>query len=468
MAHVLIIDDDIRLSETLVRIMDRMGHAAETAPDLATARKRLADKEHDLVFLDVRLPDGDGLEALPGVLESKGRPEVVILTGKGDPEGAELAIQAGAWDYLLKPSSVKQTMLCAERALKYHKQKAQAAPALSIDLSTIVGISPKMESCYELIGLAARSDTNVLITGETGTGKELVAQTIHANSKRKGAEFVPVDCASLNKELVESALFGHKRGAFTGAERDRMGLVRVADKGTLFLDEVGDMDLPIQKTFLRVLQERTFRPVGDTKEISSNFRLIAATNRDLDADVEREAFRKDLLYRLKTIHIKLPPLRERDGDVKLLAMFRINQLNRQYDKSITLAPETFDAMGLYEWPGNVRELFAAMETAFFNAEGMSQIIPRHLPSRMRVAATRAQVESSTPEEVEEPETTVTPGMQAVEEGITLKGFKIDMEKHYLEELWRFADGDIKKMVSISGCSQSHLYSLLKKAGIALK
>lgn len=465
MPDILIIDDDSRLNETMVRIMEKLGHRAHSALSLTEARTQLAVREHALIFLDVRLPDGNGLEALPGILEAAGKPEVVILTGKGDPDGAELAIQAGAWDYLLKPSSVKQTMLCAERALKYHHQKIKTAPAEAIDLSNIVGISPRMEALYDLIRLAARSDSNVLITGETGTGKELVARTIHDCCKRRG-EFVPVDCASLNKGLVDSVLFGHKRGAFTGAEQNRMGLVRVADKGTLFLDEVGDMDLSLQKAFLRVLQERTFRPVGDTRQIPSDFRLIAATNRDLDADVEQETFRKDLLYRLKTIHIKLPALRERDGDIKLLATYRINQLAREYGRTISLAPETFETMGAYEWPGNVRELFATMETAFFNADGASQIIPRHLPSRMRVAATRAQVARTESNELlQSPPLAATPGMKAVEAGTTLKGFKVGMEQHYLQELWTFTHGDIKKMVAISGCSQSHLYSLLKKAGI---
>jgi len=470
MSDILIIDDDSRLNETMVRIMDRMGHRADSALSLAEARSFLDTSDYSLVFLDVSLPDGNGLDALPEILETGSRPEVVILTGKGDPDGAELAIEGGAWDYLLKPSSVKQTMLCAERALKYHSQKIQSAPMESIDRSAIVGISPKMDVCYEHISLAARSDTNVLITGETGTGKELVAQTIHNNSKRKSAMFVPVDCASLNKGLVDSVLFGHKRGAFTGAERDRMGLVRVANHGTLFLDEVGDMDLAIQKTFLRVLQERTYRPVGDTKEASSNFRLIAATNRDLDTDVEQNLFRKDLLYRLKTIHIKLPPLREREGDIKLLAMFRLNQLTREHGQPSQLAPETFEALACYPWPGNVRELFATIETAFFKAEGSSQVIPRHLPSRMRIAATRASViKANQPPIAETPATfPATPGMKAVQQKTSLKGFKVDMEKHYLKELWAFSKGDIRSMVEISGCSQSHLYSLLKKAGIPLK
>lgn len=468
MEKILIIDDDTRLNQTLVRIMARMGHHADGAHTLTEAREYLSRNQYALVFLDVRLPDGNGLDALPDVLESPGRPEVVILTGNGDPDGAELAIQGGAWDYLLKPSSVKQTMLCVERALKYHHRKTQSPPTDSLDLSSIVGLSPKMEICYEQIGLAARSVTNVLITGETGTGKELVARTIHDNSKRKHGDFVPVDCASLNKGLVESTLFGHKRGTFTGADRDRMGLVRVADKGTLFLDEVGDMDLPIQKTFLRVLQERRYRPVGETREIESDFRLIAATNRHLDDDVTQERFRKDLLYRLKTIHIQLPPLRERDGDVRLLALFRINQLNREYDRQTTLAPETFEALSAYRWPGNIRELFAAMETAFFKAEGMSQIIPRHLPASMRVAATRAHVESAAPNQEPADTAPLSSGMQAVRNQTTLKNYKQQMERHYLEELCAHADGNMKMMVEISGCSQSHLYSLLKKAGLSLK
>ncbi|WP_243546947.1 sigma-54-dependent transcriptional regulator [Pseudodesulfovibrio tunisiensis] len=469
MTKILIIDDDPRFSETMLRIMARMGMEAAPALTLEQARTLLVDDDFDLVFLDVRLPDGNGLDELPEILGSHTRPEVVILTGQGDPDGAELAIKAGAWDYLVKPSSVKQTMLCVERALKYRSQKRAAARSLSIDLRGLVGISPKMKACYDQLRQAAISSSNVLITGETGTGKELVARTIHRNSQRKSKDFVPVDCASLKKGLVESTLFGHKRGAFTGAEKDRIGLVKVADKGTLFLDEIGEMELPIQKAFLRVLQEHAFRPVGDTHELTSDFRLIAATNRDLKEDVARGEFRKDLLYRIKTIHIQLPPLRERPEDIKLLALYKVNRMARQYGKTKTVAPEFYETLAAHLWPGNVRELFAAVETAFIRASETDQLIPHHLPPEVRIAATKAQITEQTAPQVAPMATaTVSPAARAVQSGHSLKTFKVDMESEYLTELQRATDNNIKEMARISGCSQSHLYALLKKAGISTK
>jgi len=402
MSTVLVIDDDERILETMRRVIERMGHSAVLAPTLSLGMEEIAHGGVDVVFLDIRLPDGNGLDALPRIKALREAPEVIILTGQGDPDGAELAIQEGVWDYLVKPTPIQGTMLSLERALRYRQEKLSAQAPAELDLEGVVGLSPRMKACYEEIGRAARTAAPVLICGETGTGKELVARTVHANSERRGGPFVVIDCASLTENLVESALFGHKKGSFTGATSDRTGLVALANGGTLFLDEVGEMTLSLQKAFLRVLQERRFRPVGGVREESSDFRLIAATNRDLEEMVEEGAFRQDLYFRLKTFVILLPALRERTQDIKLLTMYHIAALCEQaglppkrYD------PEFFDALAAYSWPGNVRELFGVVEAAF-HAAGQSQMLyARHLPQEVRIALARANLAAKTRESAEE-------------------------------------------------------------------
>ncbi|EPR39887.1 putative two component, sigma54 specific, transcriptional regulator [Desulfovibrio sp. X2] len=471
MANILVIDDDERILETMRRIIERMHHTALVAPTLALG---LAEVEHggvDVVFLDISLPDGNGLDALPRIKSLPGAPEVIILTGQGDPDGAELAIQEGVWDYLVKPTPIRDTMLSLERALLYRQEKMAAQPPVEVDLEGVVGLSQRMKSCYEEIARAAHTNASVLITGETGTGKELFARTIHANSERKDGPFVVIDCASLTENLVESALFGHKKGSFTGASADRTGLVALANTGTLFLDEVGEMSLALQKSFLRVLQERRFRPVGGMREEASDFRLIAATNRDLEAMVEEGAFRQDLYFRLKTFVISLPPLRERTADVKLLTMYKISALCEQNSlPAKRYDPEFFQALAAYPWPGNVRELFAVLETAFHAAGGTEILYARHLPQEVRVALARANIAKGRHGEAgqalprDDNGFGARPG--AVDTSLPLRVFKDEMERRYLKALARETNGDVDAMIERSGVSKSHLYALLKKAGIS--
>jgi two-component system NtrC family response regulator len=257
MATILIIDDDHLMSETMTRMVRRLGHETLSGATLAEGLALAASHECDVVFLDVRLPDGNGLDALPRIDALPCHPEVIIMTGFGDPNGAELAIKSGAWDYIEKSSSVKEITLSLERALQYRQQKnavTQNRTVAALKRSQIIGNSPKLNACLDLVAQAAGSDVNVFITGETGTGKELFARAVHENSQRARGNFVVVDCTALPETLVESLLFGHEKGSFTGAEKSRDGLVRQAHCGTLFLDEVGELPLPLQKAFLRVLQ----------------------------------------------------------------------------------------------------------------------------------------------------------------------------------------------------------------------
>lgn len=400
MARILILDDDFEVCETIESLVTRLSHECDKAHTLKDGLEAARERNFDVVFLDVRLPDGNGLDILPQLMELPSPPEVIILTGKGDPDGAELAIKGGVWDYLVKPSSVREISLTLGRALKYHCEKTDRRAFSEINLSNVKGSSPVIKASLNLLTQAAQSDSNVLVTGETGTGKELFASTIHVNSKRSKGQFVVVDCAALTESLVESTLFGHRKGAFTSAQNDRTGLVKLADGGTLFLDEVGEMPLTIQKAFLRVLQERTFRPVGDIREQSSDFRLIAATNQDLDEMVEKGEFRSDLLFRIKTMRIHLPPLKQRADDIRTLAESRVQELCDQYGmEPKTFGSDFFPALESYDWPGNVRELFNILERAVIAASDEKTLYAMHLPRTLRIQVAKAQIARMTGSEV---------------------------------------------------------------------
>lgn len=491
MGKILIIDDDKQVCETMQSLISRTDHESESAQSISQGKEKLEKESYDLVFLDISLPDGNGLDALASIKESRGRPEVIILTGKGDPDGAELAIQGGAWDFLVKPSSIKQLTLSINRAMEFRSEKQSKGECVVLNLSNVVGKSEEINNCYQHLAHASGSDANTLITGETGTGKELFARTIHDNSSRAANNFVIVDCASLTDTLVESTLFGHKRGSFTGAQADRKGLVPLADKGTLFLDEVGEMPLAVQKSFLRVLQERTYRPVGDNKEYKSDFRLISATNRDLDAMVERGEFRQDLLYRIKTIHISLPSLRERSGDIRELALFHLDRLTSRYGgPRKDIDPEFFEILYNYDWPGNVRQLFNSIEQSFVAAGSGNTIYPMHLPHEIRIEAVKSDIEKKSKNSVtgsisinqDLPLSEFSSQQQ--QEGLdrsgfsdpaaevlsgdlpSLKEYKGIAERKYLEELQKRYEGNVSEILKISGLSRSHFYALLKKHGIS--
>lgn len=453
MALILIIDDDTNFCGTMESLILRMGHDCLKAETLTRGMEILATRDVDILLLDVRLPDGNGLVFLPQIKETSiSNPEIFIVTGLGDPDGAEAAIREGVWDYIVKPTSVKQTKLSLTRALKYREEKKSKKQTVAIDLDRIVGGSPVIKQCFESLTRAAVSNAPVLITGETGTGKELFANTIHENSVRSRNNFVVVDCAALTESLLESTLFGHKKGAFTGAADKRTGLVKLADKGTLFLDEVGEMPLSTQKSFLRVLQEKRFRPVGDSLEISSDFRLIAATNRDLDDMVKKGEFRQDLLYRLCAIQLRIPPLRERGGDIKQLAIFHINRLCDDYQiPNKGFEQVFFDTLNAYHWPGNVRELFNVLETAFVASGYEKTLYAMHLPRELRIQVAKASFQKGT-DRPDEPEASLP----------SFKEFKHLMEIKYLKKIIAETRGDVQTILKRSGLSKSHFYSLLKK------
>lgn len=462
MASILIIDDDRLVLDSLSQVVERMGHEAAGASSLSEALEVVRSRPFDIVFCDVRMPDGSGLDVLPEIRALSSAPEVIIITGHGDPDGAELAIKKGAWDYTEKPLSVKDVMLSVERALQYREKKQAAATPMVLKTDGIVANSPKLRACLDMLAQAASSDANVLVSGETGTGKELFAWAIHNNSSRAGRNFVVVDCAALPETLVESTLFGHVRGAFTGADKPRDGLIKQADGGTLFLDEIGELPVSVQKAFLRVLQERRFRPVGGGQEVTSDFRLIAATNRQLETMVRSGGFREDLLFRIRTLVLDLPPLRETKEDLKDLVVFYVVKFCEQYGVQMkSFSPEFHDVLMAYDWPGNVRELIQALEKAIVSARDEPVLFPKHLPEHIRIHLARAAVLQRRPSEPPPEEPPDSAGRRD-----SLRDFReaglARLERDYLKSLMQRTGGDIGEACRISGLSRSRLYTLLKK------
>ncbi len=473
MARVLIIDDDRMFGEMLSEMVQTLGQESLYAPTLAEGLRLAAAEPFDVVFLDVRMPEGSGLEVLPQVRQTPSAPEVIIITGAGDPDGAELAILKGAWDYIEKQSSIKQMSLPLVRALQYRQEKRLKKPPVALKLEGIVGQSPQMVACYDFVAQAADSEANVLIYGETGTGKELFAKAIHRNSPRSGKDFVVVDCAALPASLVESALFGHEKGAFTSADRSQVGLIKQAHGGTLFLDEVGELPKEIQKAFLRVLQERRFRPVGSRFETESDFRLVAATNRNLDDLAANGEFRRDLLFRLRAITLDLLPLRHRPGDLKDLTLFHIARVCEKWGIGPKgYAPEFLGALLAHDWPGNVRELFNTLEGALAQSRYEPTLFPKHLPSQIRIKVARAAVAKEPSAAADASGATGTGERAAPKTLPRLHDFRQSAiesaEKDYLSDLMSLTAGNVQEACRISELSPPRLYALLKKNGISRK
>jgi len=464
-AKVLIIDDDPTFCGMLTEVVEELGHQVFSSLTLYEGLGQIPRALPDVVFLDINLPDGDGLTALPEILNTPPHPEVIIITAESDPEGAELAVKSGAWDYISKPSSVGEMSLPLIRALQYRQEKATRQRPTLLKREGLVGSGPALTACLDQVAEAAQSDGSVLITGETGTGKELFAEAIHNNSSRAERSFVVVDCASLPETLVESILFGHEKGAFTGADRARDGLVKQADGGTLFLDEVGELPISLQKSFLRVLQERRFRRVGGSSEIDCDFRLVAATNRNLEEMTEAGLFRTDLLYRLRTFSLNLPPLRERKEDIAELSIYHLNRLSKRDEIGTKgISPEFFEILAGYEWPGNIRELVNTLDIARAAAANSPILYPHHLPTEIRAKVARSvvgQAEGGKGRNLSQ----TGPGKAMPSLKDVLEPAMAQVERNYLQELMDLTEGDLRQACAISGLSRTGLYDRLKKHNI---
>ncbi len=460
-ARILIVDDDKMFCEMLSRKVKKIGHIAFCASTLHEAFLLSGQEAFDVVYLDVHMPDGNGLAAIPRFRENSSAPEIIIMTGDAVADGAALAIKSGAWDYVAKPSSMNSLILPLERSLQYREAKKNRLPSRMFKRDGIVGSSPVMMFCLDQTTRAAESDVNTLLTGETGTGKELIAWAIHHNSARADKNFVVVDCAALSATLVESTLFGYEKGAFTGADKAQEGLIKQADGGTLFLDEIGELPLAVQKSFLRVLQERRFRPLGGKTETESDFRLVAATNRNLDSMAAEGSFRSDLLFRVRSFYIEMPPLRKRQEDIKELTSFYIAKLCTRRDTPIkTLSPEFMHCLVHYDWPGNVRELFNTLERVMVEAGNDPILFSKHLPIDLRVKVAAASFSTNRGASAGKEDKA---GMESIKKFAEARESAIaGAEINYMQQLVALCGRDIKKACEASGLSRSRFYELLKK------
>lgn len=455
MARILIVDDDICICKMLVGYLKERCHDPISVHSLSDGLESITNNSFDILLLDVQLPDGNGLEYLPRFAAAPSSPETIIITGHGDPDGAEKAIISGAWSYIEKPDVITNLDLHLTRALQYRKEKkAIKKVPVALKRNNIIGSSKVMNDCFDLLAKASSCDVSVLITGETGTGKELFSRAIHDNSRRAKGNLVVVDCASLPENLIESTLFGHVKGAFTGANADRPGLIKHAQGGTLFLDEVGELPVNLQKNFLRVLQEHSYRPVGGTREITSDFRLIAATNRNLDHCVKNGEFRSDLLFRLQGFSIELPPLKKRLDDIKELVTYFISRLCDRYSqetKGVSL--DFIEALSMYDWPGNVRELYQTIEQVFADAFDSPTFFSIHLPEKFRICHARAGVKAAPSKDIFSSSPDAFPSW---------KDYKNSYENKYINNLMRRSQNNIREACRMSGLSRTRLYQLLHK------
>jgi len=453
--RILVIDDEEDMLENCRRILDRLGYESLLESDGAQGVLRF-EHEHPVVTLtDLRMPGMDGLEVLRTIRRLDREALVILFTAFATVETAVEAVKEGAFDYVPKPFSADQLQLVIERALMQRRlleenRRLREQLTETYRFENIVGRSRPMLQVYDLIKKVAASEANILIFGESGTGKELIARCVHANSPRAARAFVPVDCASLPEHLLESELFGHEKGAFTGAIAMRRGLFEEADGGTSFLDEVGDIPLPLQAKLLRVLQERQVRRVGGNRFLDVDVRVISATHQNLAGMVQEGRFREDLYYRLNVISIPLPPLRDRFGDIPLLAYHFLRKYAAQSGKNVKgIAPETLELLEAYPWPGNVRELQNVIERAVVLAEGET-ITPAELPASLRLP-------QKVPAEI-------------VADHLSLKKAKRQwveaFEREYLIALLNKHQGNISQAAKTAGVDRKTIHRLIKRYRIA--
>ncbi|QJB55329.1 sigma-54 dependent transcriptional regulator [Pseudodesulfovibrio sp. zrk46] len=472
MAKILLIDDAHDFCLLFSTMLKRLDIECVTTNTLEAGLQALQEEQYDIVFLDVHLGENTSLPHIHTILNSPGTPDVIMVSGDVSGKNAEIAIQAGAWDFLIKPFPFVEFERCLSRCLKHREAKQRFISESIIQRAPIIGNSPKLLRAIQWVGVIARTKHNVLILGETGTGKELFAKAVHDNSDRKNQPFTVVDCTNLPRTLAQSILFGHEKGTFTDAKESREGLFKQADGGTIFLDEIADLDLNIQKSLLRVIQEHSFRPLSSKKEVKSDFRLVAATNRNLSKMVEEGTFRQDLYYRLKSCIINLPSLKDRIEDIVPLATHYMAKLCKEQGiPKKRLSNDFLTALKDNEWPGNVRELINAMNYAITNCFDAKTLHSYHLPRELRICHIKQSINSKTaapPQEVEHaapldilPEqhftATELPSFKETRQKVVHQ-----MEAEYLLELVKRSKGDLKDACKVAGLSRARLYELLQK------
>jgi DNA-binding NtrC family response regulator len=461
-ARILIVDDEEIVIRSCLRILAGDEFQVESVQDGREALKKIEESPYDVVILDIMMPNIDGLEVLRRVKETHPNVDVIMITGLSQVDTAVQAMKLGAFDYISKPFDPDELKLVVFRALE-RRRLLQENFSLRSEVSSkyrfenIIGLSPQMQAVYRLIAQCAPTSSTVLITGESGTGKELIARAIHYNSLRKDKPFVAVDCNALSENLLESELFGHVKGAFTSAVVNKKGMFEVAGSGTLFLDEIGNISMSIQAKLLRVLQEREFRAVGDTRTQTANFRLVTATNKDLKAMVAAGTFRDDLYYRVNIFPIHAPALRERKGDIPALAYHFLKVFSAELGKKITdISEGALSTLTNYDWPGNVREL----ENVVYRAAILTG------DSVVRQAHLVAIIDSSQP-----PADLAVPRtgdeLKRVKKAAREKSVE-DIEKQFVLEALRRNDWNVTKSAEETGMQRPNFQALMKKYTIRVR
>jgi two-component system response regulator HydG len=451
-ARILIADDEPLFLRTTAALLRKAGFHCTTASDGAAALERLAHESFDLVLSDLNMPGNLRLELLREERDKWPNIPLIVVTGAPSLPSAIESVRLGITDYLLKPVKYEDLLSAVRRALAQQAERTRnfaetSAPVQgSIGFPDIIGESPPMQDLFEIIERVAETDANVLISGESGVGKEVVAEAIHRRSRRSGGRLQVIDCTAIPDTLFESALFGHAKGAFTGAVKDQAGLLTEADGGTAFFDEIGELPGALQAKLLRVIQEQTFTPVGKTTTVKVDTRFLCATNRDLELEVNAGRFRGDLFYRLAVIHIDLPPLRERGDDVILLARHFLKQLQAQEQRACDFSPDSLALLRQYAWPGNIRELRNAVERGLAMSRG-DLIVPGDLPLAVR----RENSEGS--------------GQLPRSGPLTRADIVEDAEHDYLVSLLRENAGNVAKSARQAGISRQGLHKLLHKYGV---
>ena len=458
-AQILIVEDKDSLRTMLRHALERQGHAVIEARDQAEAIKMLQQAQPALVLSDLRLPEGDGFGVLRASKEIDSDVPVIVMTAYGSIEDAVTAMKEGALDFLAKPVDPDHLLLLVSRALEQRRLVTEnllmkEELAVRRGAPQLVGDDPSLRKVFAALQRAASTDTTVLIEGESGTGKELFARSLHALSSRADAPFVAINCAAIPDTLLETELFGHEKGAFTGAVSRKPGKFEMAHRGTLFLDEIGDLPLALQAKILRALEERRFERVGGTALVTVDVRLVAATNRGLRAAVAARRFREDLFFRLSVFPITVPPLRERGNDIPLLARYFVDRFCRDLKKkAIGLSPAALEALQAYHWPGNVRELQNCIERAVILADGDS-ILPRHL--NLSFVTTAAVEEPPNPWAQLDLTGTLT--------DVTKRAIA-EVERLKIRDVMREADGNRGRAAELLQISYKNLLAKLKEHAI---
>jgi two-component system nitrogen regulation response regulator GlnG len=467
-ARILIADDEDSLRWVLEKGLTQAGYDVTTVKDGDGAIRAVEAEAFDLVFLDIKMPGVDGLTVLARLRQIRADAQVVMITAHGTMDTAIQAMQKGAYDYLAKPFDLDEAVLIAERALAAARLTQEVVRLKSglrevWEFGSLIGRHPRMQEVYKTIGRIAGSDVTVLLRGDSGTGKELVARAIHHYSRRAGRPFIAVSCAAIPGTLLESELFGHERGAFTDAKERRLGKLELAHGGTFYLDEVGDMPADLQTKLLRALQERTIERVGGNESIHIDVRVLAATNRDLDALMREGKFREDLYYRLNVVTLNLPPLRERRRDIPLLVEHFLAKHSEELGER-GVAPEALDRLVGHDWPGNVRELENVVQRAMVMATS-GVILPEHLPIGPVSAAASVAVDASLEELVERKLLECVRGLRS-HPTANLYDLMIGLvEKPLLRAVLRETNGNQVRAAQILGINRNTLRKKLTEHGI---